>query len=95
MIGATRRILDNMLKDHSAQGLTNAVLTTFLVEASAIINSRPLTAISTDSDSPFILTLSILLTQKTNEVDELICNTDAKDLLKVQWGRVQHLAKMF
>lgn len=70
-------------------------MTTFLAEASAIINSRPLTAIPTDSDSPFILTPSILLTQKTDEVDEPICNTGAKDLLKVQWRRGQHLAKMF
>lgn len=53
-------------------------LTTFLPEASAIINSRPLTAIPADSDSPFILTPSILLTHTTDEVDEPICNTDAK-----------------
>lgn len=53
-------------------------LNTFLPEACAIINSRPLTAIPTDSDSPFILTPSILLTHKTDEVDERICNTDAK-----------------
>lgn len=95
MIGVTRRILDKMLKDHSARGLTHEVLTTFLAEASAIINFRPLTAIPTDPDSPFILTPSILLTQKTDEVGEPVCNTDAKDLLKVQWRRVQHLAVTF
>lgn len=95
MIGITCRILDNMLKDHSAQGIAHEVLITYLAEASAIINSRPPTAISTDPDSPFILTPSILLTQKTDEVDEPICNTDAKNLLKVQWRRVQHLARNF
>ncbi|XP_052694839.1 uncharacterized protein LOC128173163 [Crassostrea angulata] len=95
MIGLTRRILDNMLKDHSAQGLTHEVLTTFLAEASAIINSRPLTAVSSDPDSPFVLTPSILLTQKTDVPTEAVCDTTAKDLFKVQWKRVQHLAKMF
>lgn len=45
MIGVTRRILDNMLNDHSAQGLTHEVMNAFLAGASAIINSRPLTAI--------------------------------------------------
>ena len=54
-----------------------------------------LTSIPSDSDSPFILTPSILLTQKTDTASEAVCDTDAKDLLRVQWRRVQHLAKMF
>ena len=95
MIGETRRILNSMMKEHSDQGITHEVLTTFLAEASAIINSRPLTSIPSDPDSPFILTPSILLTRKTDTVSEAVCDTDVKDLLKVQWRRVQHLAKMF
>ena len=67
MIGVTRRILDSMMKEHSAQGLTHEVLTTFLAEASAIIISRPLTSIPPDPDSPFILTPSILLESTVEE----------------------------
>ena len=81
MIGVTRGILNSMMMEHAAQGLTHEVLTTFLAEASAIINSRPLTSIPSDPDSPFILTPSILLTQKTDTVSEAVCDTDVKDLL--------------
>ena len=87
MIGETSRILNSMMKEHSAQGITHEVLTTFPAETSAIINSRPLTSIPSDPDSSFILTSSILLTQKTDTVSEVVCDTNAKDLLKIQWRR--------
>ena len=35
-----------------------------MAEVTAIINARPLIAVSTDPDSPFILTPAMLLTQK-------------------------------
>ena len=76
-----------MMKENSDHGITHEVLSTFLAEASAIINPRPLTSIPADPDSSFILTSSILLTQKTDTLSEVICDTDAKDLLKIQWRR--------
>lgn len=95
LIGITRRILDSMLLDHRRVGLTHEVLVTLLAETSAMINSRPLTGISSDPNSSFILTPNILLTQKMDVLNEKICETDSKDLMRVQWKRVQHLAKVF
>ncbi|XP_061191763.1 uncharacterized protein LOC133200007 [Saccostrea echinata] len=65
MIGITRKIINSMLTDASGKTLTHDVLNTFMAEVCAIINSRPLVPISTDQDSPFILTPAMLLTQKT------------------------------
>lgn len=96
LIGVTRRILDSMLLDHGKVGLKPEVLVTFLAETGAIINSRPLSGVSLDPDSPFILTPNMLLTQKTDSMNEqLSCETNSKDLLRVQWKRAQHLATIF
>ena len=95
LIGIARRILDGMLLDHRRVGLTHEVLVTFLAETTAIMNSRPLSGISSDPNSSFILTPNILLTQKMDGPNEKTCETDSKDLMRVQWKRVQHLAKVF
>ena len=55
----TTRILENR---HVK--LTHEVLTTFLAEVMAIINNRHIVPISTDSESPEVLTPNVLLTQK-------------------------------
>lgn len=64
MIGIARKILDTMLFQHKGQ-LTHEVLHTFMYEVSAIINSRPVTPISTDPDDPIIISPAMVLTQKT------------------------------
>lgn len=43
--------------------LTHEVLTTFLMEVSAILNARPLVAISTDPDAPQVLSPDMLIHQ--------------------------------
>lgn len=58
-------LLDSMLTELSAKHLTHDVLTTFMAEACAIVNNRPIIPVSTDADAPFVLSPSILLTQKT------------------------------
>ena len=65
MIGTTRNILDSMLLEHKGPKLTHEVLTTLMAEISSIINARPLVPVSTDPESPFIMSPSVLLTQKT------------------------------
>ena len=97
MIGTTRRILDSMLLEYGSRTLTHEVLTTFLAEVTSIINSRPLVPVSSDAQSPFVLTPSILLTQKTNSEEAIVVpvDSDPKDLLRKQWKRVQHLAAVF
>ncbi|KAI7789365.1 hypothetical protein IRJ41_003871 [Triplophysa rosa] len=67
MIGIARRILDAMFLQAGSTRLTHEVLTTLMAEVMAIINARPLVSISTDSDSPTILTPSMLLTPKAGQ----------------------------
>ena len=63
MIGTSRRILDSLLLDHKGP-LTHEILTTFLIEVSAILNARPLVAVSTDPDVPQVLSPDMILHQK-------------------------------
>ena len=93
MIGIVRRILDAIMLQVQNRAITHEVLTTFLAEVCAIVNARPLTTVSTDPDSPQLLSPSMLLTQKTTAVD--LNSTDEQDLLRAQWQRVQALATMF
>ena len=94
MIGLTRRILDSMflqLKDK----LSHEVLVTFMAEAAAIINARPLVPVTTDPDDPLILTPAALLTQKMNILPAPAGEFGVADLYKSQWRQVQHLSNTF
>ena len=93
MIGVARRILDSMLLQRKPN-LTHEVLCTFMAEVTAIINARPLIPVSTDPQSPFILTPAILLTQKVG-APAPPGDFDNKDLFKSQWRQVQSLASTF
>lgn len=95
MIGLTRRILDAMFLEVSTRNLTHEVLVTFMAEVCAIINSRPLAPISTDPESPMIMSPATLLTQKTGGGSLLSGSLDIKDIYKEQWKRTQVLADMF
>lgn len=63
MIGVARKILDSMVLDQKTSQLTHEILVT-LAEVSAIINARPLVPVSSDPESPVLLTPATLLTQK-------------------------------
>ncbi|XP_067282638.1 uncharacterized protein [Pseudorasbora parva] len=95
MIGITRRILDSMLLENRYTQLTHEVLVTFMSEVTAIINARPLVPVSTDPEFPFILTPSMLLTQKAGSVPTPQEGFSKKDMLQCQWKRVQTLAEAF
>lgn len=68
MIGTTRRILDGIVLQHNIRNLTHKVLSTLMAEVTAVINSRPITTISSDPDSPIILSPNILLAVHRNKV---------------------------
>ncbi|KAM4593953.1 uncharacterized protein PAE49_010961 [Odontesthes bonariensis] len=95
MIGISRRILNSMLMQTSPSRLTHEVLSTFMAEVTAIINARPLVPISSDPDSPFLLTPASLLTQKVSTYPPPPGTFDSKDLHRQQWRQVQHLANTF
>ncbi|XP_011487025.2 uncharacterized protein LOC105356652 [Oryzias latipes] len=93
MIGIARRILDAMLLQSKVQ-LTHDVLCTLMAEVSAIINARPLFPVLSDPDNPFILSPSMLLTQKSCLSPPPGDFLD-KDLYTKQWRQVQALANQF
>lgn len=95
LIGVTRRILDSILFEVKHTKLTHEVLCTFMAEATAIINARPLVPVSTDPDSPCILSPSALLTQKVNHSVEDFENLSLHDVYTSQWKCVQTLAERF
>ncbi|XP_073763460.1 uncharacterized protein [Danio rerio] len=95
MIGVSRRILDAMLLHHGNAKLTHEVLVTFMAEVTAIVNARPLTAVSTDPEHPEILTPAMLLTQKVGVPPVPPGQFDNHDLFRAQWRRVQYLANVF
>ncbi|XP_071085479.1 uncharacterized protein [Haliotis cracherodii] len=95
MIGISRRILDSMLTDVSSKNFTHEVLTTLMAEVCAIVNARPIVPISSDPESPGILTPSTLLTLKSEHVEEMVSDFQIKDLYKSQWRQVQSLADQF
>ncbi|XP_070410119.1 uncharacterized protein [Nothobranchius furzeri] len=95
LIGVSRRILDAMLLRTEQTRLTHDVLCTFMAEVMAIINTRPLVPISTDPDSPAVLTPAMLLTQKMSAVSAPLGNFSSGQLFGKQWKHVQHLADTF
>ncbi|XP_038594061.1 uncharacterized protein LOC119917719 [Micropterus salmoides] len=93
MIGVARRILDSMFLQHNTR-LTHEVLCTLMAEVTAIMNARPLLPVSADPENPFILSPSMLLTQKTGAPPPPGEFSD-KDLYTKQWRQVQALANQF
>jgi len=71
-------------------------LHTLMCEVEAIINSRPLTLMSSEPDDLTPLTPSQLLTMKTNVVGYPPGDFQRNDLyLRRRWRRVQYLANLF
>ncbi|XP_048747853.2 uncharacterized protein LOC125660050 [Ostrea edulis] len=97
MIGSARRILDAMLSKVADKHLTHDVLFTFMTEVAAIMNNRPLVPVSTDAESPYILTPATLLTQKTADAFSArnLGEFTDKDLFRAEWRRVQSLSDHF
>ena len=97
-IGMSRRILDSMLTDPANLGtLTHEVLVTLMAEVAAILNSRPITTVSGDSEDPMVLSPALLLTHKNfdSSGQEPCGNIDIKDIYRDQWKRVQYLSQLF
>ena len=66
-IRTTRRILDTLLHEHGRR-LDDESLQTLMCEVESIINSRPLTVISSDVKDPYPLSPNQILTMKTSIV---------------------------
>lgn len=95
LIGVALRILEGILLRSDTNHLTHKLLTTLMAEVMAILNTRPLTPVSTDPDNPTILIPAIILIQKMTAVTAPPGDFDRKDLHKNQWKQVQCLAESF
>ena len=95
MIGVVRNIMTTLLIDHHPKILTHEVLVTFFAEVCKIVNSRPLVPVSSDPNSPFVLSPSILLTQKVDIPLTLPTEIDIKEVYRSQWKHVHSLAEEF
>ncbi|XP_033729155.1 uncharacterized protein LOC117318258 [Pecten maximus] len=95
MIGVIRRVLDSLLLEEIGKNLTHEVLSTFMCEVMAIVNARPITTVSSDAESPFILTPNTLLTQKTGDSVEPFTNLDVTEAYKSHWKYAQVLSDQF
>lgn len=95
MIGISRKILDAILLNPNAKQLSHEILCTFMCEVCAIVNSRPICSLSCDPDSPYVISPSMLPTQKgfTDSPPEI--SGDIKKIYKAQWKHVQHLSDTF
>lgn len=93
LIGSCRRILDALLLENRPKDLTFDVLSTFMSEVSAIMNTRPLLPISSDPEAPSVLSPSMILTQKECNLTSSmnITGFGAKDAMKSQWKLVQKI----
>lgn len=93
MIGIARNILNSMLLDVGHRDLTHEVLVTLMAEISAIMNSRPLTSISSDPEDPLVLTPAMLL--NVQHSPSISVDLSVKDMHKKQWRMVQVLSDTF
>ena len=66
-----------------------------MAEVMAIMNARPLVPVSTDPETPEVLSPAMLLTQKASVVSVPPGDFELKDLYKSQWRQVQGLAECF
>lgn len=95
MIGIARRILDAILTNTKHGKLTNEVLTTFMTEVMAIMNSRQLEPVSSDVEALFILSSQMMLTFKTQEVPTEFKELVEKGIYRSQLKIVQVMANTF
>ena len=95
-ISSVRRVLDAMFLQLGKLQLTHEILTTFMAEACAIVNSRPLSTVPSDTDDPQAITPLMLLTLKPQQLPPPPGNFIKEDLYgRKRWRRVQYLADQF
>jgi hypothetical protein len=95
MIRSARNILSVLLAEHGDR-LDDEALRTLLSEVEAIINSRPLTPLSSDPDDFTPLSPSNLLTMKSTAIVAPPGQFQREDIyMRQRWRRVQYLANVF
>ena len=94
-IRTVQRILSTLLREHASR-LDNESLYTLMCEVKSIVNSRPLTVISSDVKDPLPLSPSQILTMKTSVVLPPPAQFQCNDVyMRQHWRRVQYLCNLF
>ena len=94
-IGSIRRVFDGILAEFGSV-LNPESLATFLYEASAIVNSRPLSCVNIHDETLEPLTPNHLLTGKSRVVVSPPGSFTKDDTYLIKhWRRVQYLANLF
>ena len=94
-IRSARAVLGSLLRTH-ASSLNDEALNTLMIEAQAIVNSRPLTIETiTDGTSEAAFSPSNLLTMKSKVVMPPPWSFGAIDLYSRRWRRIQNIANVF
>lgn len=95
LLGIARQILDAMWLPTKPAHLTHETLSTFMAEVTAIMNARPIVPVSSDPDTPMVLTPAMLLTQKMNSLSAPSGTISTTQVHAKQWKQVQCLADTF
>ena len=95
MIKSVRNVFDAILKEHSGR-LNEEQFRTFMTEAEAIVNSRPLTVHNLNNPDSLPLTCNQLLTQKSKVLMPPPGTFQKNDVYcRKRWRAVQYLADEF
>ena len=92
LIRSSRRIMVGLLKE---QTLSDDGLATLLAEVEAILNGRPLTRCSSDSNDLSCLTLNHLLLLKCDQALPPGIFTESDNYVRRRWRQVQYLSDQF
>ena len=91
MIGTVRRVLETVMGN---QGVTDDTLLTMFCEVEAIVNSRPLSVVSSDVNDVSPVTPNMLLNMGSSP-NALVNPEDAVNYSRCRWKQVQHIADQF
>lgn len=94
-IRSVRKVLSGLIQEHGTQ-LDTESFHTLMCEVEAVLNSRPLTSVSSDPDDLESRTPNHLLTTKSHVVLPPPGKFQRADVyLRKRWRRVQYLANLF
>ncbi|XP_064627989.1 uncharacterized protein LOC135487823 [Lineus longissimus] len=95
MIGLTRKVLNSVISQHSIRKMDEDCFRTLLCEVQAILNDRPITKLSDQSDDLEALTPNHLLLMKRQPSLPPGVFEKEEIYVKRRWRQVQYLSDLF
>lgn len=97
-VGSIKKIIDACLLEIGPRAMTRDEFSTFICEASSIVNHTPLTAHSSNPNDPLPISPATLLMQREQRQAAPTGDFNQSDILSYgsrRWRRVQHLSEEF